>query len=136
MKLPPRIQKQMYEHNRRKREGMSGSHLDDIRKLPCLSCGRDPGGEANHLMHPDHGPNGRGLNRKQADQWAVPIDRKCHAAVTDVGDDDAWYARRGIDARSTAAALWAARGNFELMQKIVFAVRQRAALKLRQASGG
>lgn len=118
----------------RPREGMSASHLAKIRLCPCLSCGHEPAGTANHLMHAEHGSNGRGLNRKQADQWAVPACPTCHQAVTDVADDEAWYAALGIQARDVAMALWTIRSKVvEHYATVILAHRARAALKLRLA---
>lgn len=105
---------------------MSEAHKANVRKLPCLSCGKEPAGECNHLMHAEHGSNGRGLGRKQADRYGLPACRKCHAAVTDVGDDEAWYAKHGIDARAVANALWAERDDLFSMERVIFRARQAA----------
>jgi 5-methylcytosine-specific restriction endonuclease McrA len=124
-----RIPKNIPEPVRKVRPDMSRAHLANVRLLPCCSCGRAPGGEANHLMHTDHGPNGRGTGRKQADRWAIPACRDCHQEVTDVGDDEAWYAKRGVQARELANALWSARGDLEAMLRISFRFLQEARLK-------
>ena len=128
----PRIAKNIPAPIKKVRPDMSPAHLANIRLLPCCSCGKTPGGEANHLMHTDHGPNGRSLNRKQADRWAVPACRDCHQEVTDVGDDEAWYAKRGVQARELANALWSARNDLEMMLRI--SLRALQAVRLNGAA--
>jgi hypothetical protein len=66
------------------------------------------------------------MARKAADRWAIPVDRKCHAEIHRLGYDEEWFIAMGIDARSVASALWAARGDQEAMARIVFRARQLA----------
>lgn len=128
----PRIPKSMPPVVHKQRDGMSAAHLENVKLLPCLTCGVarphftvDP----NHLMRV--GPGERGLSLKTRDRWAVPACRTCHNHVTDVGDDERWYADRGFDARAVAAELWSNRDSHEKMRRVIFVARQRAALKLR-----
>lgn len=124
---PPRIPKAMPQHVRRVRPDMSRAHLDMVKLLPCLVCGR-PADDPHHLLHADHGPNGRGMGRKQADRWAIPVDREHHEEAHAAGDDEAYFSAKGIDARAVADALWAARGDLAAMKRIVFRARQNATL--------
>lgn len=131
--MKPRIAKSMPEHNRREREGMSESHLADVRKCDCLGCGRVCQAgviQPHHLLR----TGDRGMSRRSADRWAVPLCFLCHdprqsGSVHHSGDEDAWFAQRGIDARAVAAALWTERGNLEAMRRVVFRARQMARLK-------
>lgn len=127
--MKPRIAKAPPPHERKKREGNSEAHLALIRCLPCLSCGAsrpwftvDP----NHLMRV--GPGERGMNLKTRDRWTVPACRQCHNLVTDVGNDDEWYAARGIDSRSVARELWKHSGDFQAMRRTIERARQQARL--------
>ena len=132
MPLPPRIERTVPRPPPKKRDGLDPQHLANIRCLPCLSCGRarpwftvDP----NHLMRV--GPGERGMSLKTRDRWCVPACRQCHNYVTDVGNDERWYADRGIDARAVAEALWSVRGDLGKMRRIIERARQAAQLKMR-----
>jgi hypothetical protein len=135
--MKPRIAKNIPEHNRREREGMSETHLANVRKCDCLGCGRtyhESVTQAHHLLRTDE----RGLSRKSSDRWAVPLCFWCHDpnvkdSVHHDGDEDGWFAARGIDARAVAAALWTERGNLEAMRRVIFRARQMAALKMKEA---
>lgn len=136
--MKARISKTMPEHNRRQRPDMSPAHKAMVKKLPCLGCGIEPVEESNftidpdHLMHPEHGFNSRGMSRTSADKWTVPMCRgfgcpNCHdAAQTCKHGYEAWFAERGIDARAVAQALWAETGDLERMRRIIFRARQAA----------
>lgn len=104
----------------REREGMSGEHRKMVKKLRCIVCGiKRPEGIDGHHLKRGLDPSERGMSRKASDQWLVPVCRKHHDDVEDVGDDDAWFAERGIDGRATARSLWAARGDADAMLRIV-----------------
>lgn len=116
----PRIPRAVPTGQREPRDGMSTSHLAMVRLLPCLACGAS-GCEAHHLLLAD--PT-RGMSRKAADRWAIPVDRACHAEIHRLGYDEAMFTAMGIDARAVASALWAARGDQDRMERIVFRARQ------------
>jgi hypothetical protein len=132
-----RIQKHLPTLHRKLRAGNDPRHLANVRQLPCLTC---PEGawssyetQAHHLMRTGE----RGLSLKSPDKWAVPLCWACHGPspydnVTDTGDEDAWFAARGVDGRAIAQALWAHRGDLAAMQRVIFVARQRAALNLRE----
>lgn len=143
MKLPPRMARSPIQHVKKVRPDMSPYYLTLFPKLPCLGCGIfghegaayriDP----DHLMHPDHGPNSRGMGRKSADKWCVPMCRgfdcpNCHdKAQTYKNGYEAWFAERWIDARGCAEALWALRDEREPiipMTRVVLNIRSRATL--------
>lgn len=134
----PRIKKAPLIFNREPREGMSPSHLANVRQLPCLVCGRerpyvivDP----NHLMRLlAEDPAIRGMSFRSGDRWTVPTCRGCHRLVTDVGSDEAWYASRGFDARAVALLLWSNKDDLGKMRRIIERARQSAALRNRRGS--
>lgn len=123
MPLPARIPRAPIKRANRQRDGMSSSHLAAVRTLGCVLCGQIA--EAHHLMGLELG---RGLGRKNADQWAIPLCQAHHASAHAAGDDGAYLRREGgIDARGLARALWAARGSVEAMDRIVYRTRWRVA---------
>lgn len=119
------------------RNGMSEAHLAMVRALPCVICFHarpDVTVDPHHLMRlQPQDPGQRGLGLKSADRWTVPLCRYHHSIVTDEPDDEQWFARQGIDARSVALALWAEEGNFAAQQRIIFRAVFRAQLRKRQA---
>lgn len=108
MSLPPRIAKRLPEPGRtRPREGMSQGHLAFIRSLPCCVCAAEPAGEAHHLLCVE----GRGMGRKAADRWTVPLCHQHHMDLHAAGGEETWFAARGIDARALASRLWTVTGD-------------------------
>lgn len=79
------------------------------------------------------------MGRKAADKYAVPLCRHPathsdhHADLHAHGDEEAYLMKHGIDGRALASALWAARGDQDAMERIVFRFRQEAAMKVRMS---
>ncbi len=134
--MRPRISKNLSQSKPiREREGMSASHLANVRKLPCCVCGAENRQiNAHHLLQPGD-PKERGIARKAADKYAIPLcvvilkRWGCHERLHDAGDEETFLMQHGIDGRALASALWAARGDQEAMERVVFRFRQEAALK-------
>ena len=127
--MKPRIPKNLPQPIRRERAGMSRDHLDLVRQLPCLISGRLPAGHAHHLLRTGE----HGMGRKSSDRWAVPLAPDQHDALHRQGDEDAFFARHGIDARAVARELWSNTGNLPAMRRIIDRARQAAWLKARAA---
>lgn len=121
-----------------KREGMSSAHLALIRQLPCVACGNPAPNDAHHLLRAED-DNGlrivKSQSQTQADKWAIPLCHwKCHENAPDSLhlsgrrgiDEEEWLMQRGIDGRALARALWAVRGDFEAMHRVIFRTRQVA----------
>lgn len=94
-----------------RRPGMSPSHLDRVRGLPCCVCERPPRSEVHHLK--DVMPKERGIGLRSTDQWSLPVcsfatGGGCHDDIERLGSKNelAWFEARGIDARELARALW------------------------------
>ncbi|MFM7010620.1 MAG: hypothetical protein ACKO0Z_15045 [Betaproteobacteria bacterium] len=105
---------------RDKRPGMSDDHLACIRKLPCCTCLKMPGGQVSHIK--DTPDKERGMGLKSSDKWAVPQCNDCHInGVERVGtrNELAWFKTRGVDALSLASALWHSTGDIPKMTRIV-----------------
>lgn len=120
MPLPARIPRNLPKHVHKKREGMSRTHVADMHALPCLACGALKSVQAHHLLRT--GEHGGSL--KSTDRWCVPLCFRCHdpnitGSVHHHGNEDAWFAERGIDGRAIAAALWRVRGDPGAMLRIV-----------------
>ena len=113
-----------------KRPGMSPSHLQLIRLMPCAipSCGKYAPSDPHHLKAGVQ--NERGMGRRATDRWAVPLCRSCHDSVESVGSkrEPAWIAARGIDdALQLANGLWMNTGNLAAMIKVLLANRKSEA---------
>jgi hypothetical protein len=126
MPLASRNKKVVVRAAPKKREGDSPKHLDFVRSLPCVVCGFVA--IAHHLNRSVDGlPKGKG--RKNTDRWAIPLCTLHHNGQKDSvhghGDDEAWLAMRGIQARDLAAALWRVSGDLEAGERIVYRAKVR-----------
>lgn len=122
MPLPARIQKSPYQHTRKVREGMSKEHLRWIKTLPCCVC-TNPANDSHHLKKGiDNMP--KGMGRKHADRWAVPVCRHHHDQA-EAGDDEAYFRFVGIDARALANALWKVSGDTDAAHRLLYNARAR-----------
>lgn len=108
-----------------KRPGMSKSHLDLIRLLPCCVTLKTPCGEAHHLK----GTGERGVGLRSTDRWAVPLSHTPHMELEGKGsrNEVAWFKANGIaDPHALAMALWSSTGDLAKMTAIVIAHRKSA----------
>lgn len=108
-----------------RREGNSKRHLECVRQLPCCITLQMPAGECHHLKS---GPAAkeRGMGQKATDKWVVPMGHKAHIYGIELlgsRNEEAWFAKHGIDPYELAAALWAASGDIPKMTAIVLAHR-------------
>ena len=118
MLLPPRIPKTGLPPSRFKppRAGMSRDHLAFIRSLSCPVYPDEGPVEAHHLLRADRT---RGIGRRSADRYAIPLSFKAHRELHEAGDEEAWLADRGIDGRALAAALWRVSGDLGAGVRVV-----------------
>ena len=118
MLLPPRIPKTGLPPSSSKppRSGMSRDHLAYVRSLSCPIYPDEGPIEAHHLLRADRT---RGIGRRAADRYAIPLSTKAHRELHAAGDEEAWLAARGIGGRALAAALWRVSGDFEAGRRIV-----------------
>ena len=107
MSLAPRIARTIPRSVRQERPGDDKRHLEVIRGLPCVIPGCGSGGDAHHLLRIGGLP--KGVGRKNEDRWAIPVCRAHHDAAHRAGNDEAWFAGQGIQARDLAQSLWACR---------------------------
>ena len=118
MLLPPRIPKTGLPPSKTKppRSGMCRDHLAFIRSLSCPIYPDEGPVEAHHLLRADQT---RGMGRRAADRYAIPLSVKAHRELHAAGDEEAWLAERGIDGRALAAALWRVSGNMGAARRAV-----------------
>jgi len=107
---------------------MSRDHLGFIRSLACPVYPEEGPVEAHHLLR---GDRSRGMGRRAADRYAIPLSARAHRELHDAGDEEAWLAERGIDGRALAAALWRISGDYAAGMRIL----GRAARKVRSGLG-
>ena len=126
MALPPRIAKEGLPPKRTKIEFRSlPRHLQYLRSLDCpIYPGKRPL-EAHHLLRADQT---RGMGRRAADRYAIPLSRQAHRELHANGDEEAWLAARGVDGRALAAALWRNSGDRDAGLQILWKVRAQASL--------
>lgn len=112
------------------RDGNDLSHLEDIRRLPCLACmARTNGTKLTTPVDPHHlkcGPAAgeRGAAQRATDRWAVPACRVDHDELERLGSrrEAAWWAGMGIpEPWEIAAALWRLRGDRDAMFRVMLA---------------
>jgi hypothetical protein len=77
------------------------AHIKFIDAQPCLICGRSPS-QAHHLRFAQP----RAMSNKVSDEWTVPLCFTHHRALHTVGNEEAWWAEKGIDAKAEALRLW------------------------------
>ena len=58
-----------------------------------MSCGSPLDVQAHHLRHAER----RGISRKTADNWAVPLCHMCHMSCHTRGAEAEWWALKGVD---------------------------------------
>lgn len=123
--MQPRIARTVPVSVRSKRPGDSKVHLAMIRRLPCCLPGCGSGGDAHHLLGAIDGLP-KGVGRKNEDRWTLPVCRAHHDAAHRAGNDEAWFAGNGVQARDLARALWANTGDEEAMRRTVLRHKQTA----------
>jgi hypothetical protein len=97
------------KRKRVKPSGKSSTHLDMIRRLPCLLSGRPA--EAAHIRYPDsrHGKQETGIGRKPDDKWTVPLCPELHrllAGSQHNGSERKWWEQFKIDPLAVAIELY------------------------------
>jgi hypothetical protein len=121
MALPPRIPKTGLPPlpSRPKRV----RYVDHLAFLRSLDCPVYPGQrplDSHHLLRADQT---RGMGRKAADRYTIPLSRRAHRELHAAGDEEAWLAAHGIDGRALAAALWRVSGDRGAGLRLVWRAR-------------
>lgn len=101
-----------------------GGHLAFIRTLPCLSCGKEPAGEAAHVRMTSaaHGKPNAGVGNKPDDKWTVPLCHWCHVEGPQgqhrVGEKPFW-SRLGMNPLPICEELHEATGDRERAGNVI-----------------
>lgn len=76
-------------------------HLKFVNTQPCLICGWAPV-HAHHLRFAQP----RSMGNKVSDEWSMPLCFTHHRSLHTVGNEETWWAEKGIDAKAEALRLW------------------------------
>ena len=126
MRAPPRIAREVAKSKRQADPKRNASHLDFVRSLPCVVCGKLPRSEAAHIRVGTDG----GMATKPSDKFSVPLccgPDGCHAKQHRIGEITFW-ANSGIDPMTVAARLWTVSGDEAQGRRAVARARQAARL--------
>lgn len=109
-------------HKRMKPSGKSPTHLDQIRRLPCLLSGRPA--EACHIRYADasHGKTDTGVARRPDDKWVVPLCPELHRlnkGCQHDANEREWWKQFGIDPLAVAEKLWEHRNSRITMERVI-----------------
>lgn len=126
-RVAPRIPRALIQWKRKPNTRLRRSHLDWIKTLPCVRCGRSPCDPAHVRIGTD---GGTGL--KPSDRYAVPLCRACHD-IQHKGEVTFW-AELGADPVDISNRLWTVTGNTEQALRTIARARQMIELKRREAA--
>lgn len=128
-----------------KPSGKSPTHLDQIRRLPCLLSGGPA--EAAHIRFADaaYDKPETGAGRKPDDRWCVPLSPLLHRLNKGCQHDSnerEWWAQFGVDPLKVAELLWKHRDSRITMERVIVmnqpwdaAVKVRIAQIMRNEKG-
>jgi len=116
----------------------NAKHLDAIRALPCLACGRPPRSEAAHLRagsraH-DKKPTGFGVTPD--DCWTLPLCPMCHRMGTNAQhqmNELAFWKAHDVDPFAMAIALDEAEAHEERLAIVIGNLLSRGVIDCRKA---
>src|SRR5262249_291299 len=94
-------------------------HLNFVRQLPCVACGKAAPSEAAHVRT----GSDSGVGMKPGDRYAVPLCSACHAKQHRIGELTFWSELR-IDPLSVGLGLWTVSADVEAAERTVFRARQ------------
>ena len=97
------------------------THLHFLRGLPCLLCGDNTSTEAAHIRMVDRSVAKpmTGIATKCDDRFTVPLCGTHHRQQHEFGDEQRYWAGRGIDPVKVALALYSVTGDQERGEQIV-----------------
>lgn len=106
---------------------LDDTHLRWLRTLPCVVSGRRPV-EAAHIRFGSlaYGKPHAGAGEKPSDKWALPLAPDLHREQHS-GNEELFWAKRGLDPLAIAAALFMASGDDEAGEVIVAEANLKAA---------
>jgi len=127
MAREPRIPKNLPQPNRLRPDfRRSAGHLDFIRQLPCIACGRAGTVPAHVRMSKDGG-----TGFKPGDRYTLPLCRGCHDHQHNIGEVRFW-GELGIDPIDYSTQLWRMSGDIGAGFRTINRAHQLIALKQRR----
>lgn len=92
-------------------------HLAAVRQCICLSCGKNPAGEAAHIRMASavYGKRESGIGEKPDDKFTVPLCHECHMEQHAIGERP-FFEAIGISPLSTAGLLYHVSPNVSAMR--------------------
>jgi hypothetical protein len=130
----PRIERIVAPPRRQPNQRRATAHLQFLRSLPCLVCGRAPPNSAAHVRKGTDGA----IAAKPSDKFGVPLCYACHMRQHEEGELTFW-STLGIDPVDQAMRLWTVSGDEKAALRILFRAQQRillTALKRKAAGWG
>jgi hypothetical protein len=112
MKKAPKVAKEDAEK-------VGADHLAFLRTLPCVITGARPV-EAAHVSMTSKiwGKSDKGVGKKSADRWALPLSPAMHREQHELGERAFWK-KHGIDPLVVACRLWEASGDAITAQRVI-----------------
>lgn len=115
-------------------------HLQWIRTLPCIICGKRGNIHAAHLRAASlrHGKLGTGIAQKPDDAWTLPLCPDHHILGEEAQhrmEELAFWKTHSIDPFAVALALWRASGDDEIGFLVVKEAPSKEAPSLQATSG-
>jgi hypothetical protein len=128
----PRISRVTPEAPRQANVRRATGHVQFLRGLPCMACGRAP---PNCAAHVRKGADGA-MGTKPSDRFGVPLCHACHMRQHEIGELMFW-AELGVDPVDQATRLWTVSGDEKAALRILFRAQQRILLQaLRRKAAG
>lgn len=131
--MQPRIARTVPVAARRPDPNRDRKHFAWVKTLPCVVCMRRGPSDPHHLKRAAH-EGVKGGARKHPDRFAIPLCRVHHDAAEGKGknldpdangDDEVYFAAKGINARSVCEALYRVSGDDIKGLRIIFRARAR-----------
>lgn len=98
------------------------SHLDFIRRLPCLATGRRLGVQACHIRMgaPALGKPETGMQEKSSDRWTLPLTAAPHAMQHGTGNEQVFWESIGLhEPLVMALVLWGLTGDIDRAEAVI-----------------
>lgn len=98
-------------------------HLAAIRQCMCLSCGKEPSGEAAHVRMSEPGKPNAGIGARPDDRFTLPLCHSCHMEQHAIGEVAFFERRLGIAPVMSARLLFHYSPNVPAMNAVIRVIR-------------
>jgi hypothetical protein len=117
---PPRIPRTVVRGKPKPDHRTRTKHLNFVRQLPCVACGKAAPSEAAHVRS----GSDAGAGMKPSDRYSVSLCTGCHGLQHQFGELRFWSVLH-IDPLNVAFRLWTVSGDIKAGERIVFRARQQ-----------